>query len=212
MTDPAELTIHIDGAARGNPGPSAFAYVIEQGGEPIAELGQHLGTATNNQAEYTALVRALERAAELGARELEILSDSELIVKQMSGEYRVKNEDLRTLYEEAQALRRRFDVVRIRHVRRADNAHADRLCNEALDRVDQGTRPAGRSPTSVQSPSALDHGTVREEALVCLRAAACAWARGDANQPPAEAVWDQLWSILEENNALRTSGRKRRKH
>src|SRR5205085_2832370 len=99
----------------------------------VAEEKGTLGSATNNIAEYTALVRALEHAARLGARRLLVYSDSELLVKQMSGEYRVKNDSLRALFEDAKLLCRDFDQVTIRHVPRAQNADADRLCNEALD-------------------------------------------------------------------------------
>ena len=135
MTEVLVLTIHTDGASRGNPGEAAFAYVISRDGQPPIEEADCLGEMTNNQAEYTALVRALEHALELGARHRVIVhSDSELMVKQMNGEYRVKNEELRDLYEQACALRRRFDgPVTIRHVRREQNKRADQLCNEALD-------------------------------------------------------------------------------
>src|SRR5581483_8105459 len=125
-------TIHTDGAARGNPGPAACAYVIERPGHPTVEHAERLGTATNNVAEYTALVRALERAVELGLRRLAVFSDSELMVKQFNGEYSVKNPDLRELYDEARALARRFDGVTLSHVRRADNRRADQLCNAVL--------------------------------------------------------------------------------
>src|SRR5439155_19349150 len=107
------LTIHTDGAARGNPGPAAFAYVIARDGAPPIEECGCLGRMTNHQAEYTALVRGLEHTARLGTEHhVQILSDSELMVKQMRGEYRVKNEELRDLYEEAQELARRFPSVR----------------------------------------------------------------------------------------------------
>src|SRR5438874_2135799 len=124
MADPAVLTIHTDGASRGNPGEAAFAYVIRQNGqEPIEEAG-YLGQITNNQAEYTALVRALEHALELGSHHSVIVhSDSELMVKQMRGEYRVKNADLRPLYEQARDLARQFSAgVTYRHVRREQNS------------------------------------------------------------------------------------------
>ena len=123
-------------AARGNPGPAAFGYVITpQGGEPIEE-GGCLGRLTNNQAEYSALVRALEHAARLGTHHrLLVLSDSELMVKQMKGEYKVKNEDLRELYDRARQLARRFAGVTFQHVRREKNKRTDQLCNEALDGV-----------------------------------------------------------------------------
>lgn len=135
MDEATVLTIHTDGASRGNPGEAACAYVICRDGQPPIEKADCLGQMTNNQAEYTALVRALQRALELGSQHRVILhSDSELMVKQMNGEYRVKNEELRGLYEQACALRRRFEgAVTIRHVRREQNKRADQLCNEALD-------------------------------------------------------------------------------
>src|SRR5258708_7356886 len=120
----ATLTINIDGAARGNPGPAAFAYVIASEGQPTLEEAGRLGTATNNVAEYTALVRALERAVQLGATRLTIRSDSELLVKQMTGVYRVKNEDLRVLFDAAKRLANQFESLTIRHVRREQNSDA----------------------------------------------------------------------------------------
>jgi ribonuclease HI len=134
MNEAGDLTINTDGGARGNPGPAAYAYVIVQEGAPPIEEAGCLGHATNNQAEYTALVRALEHASRLGTdRKLLIRSDSELMVKQMNGEYRVKDAGLRPLYEQACSLRRKFPSVTIRHVPRAQNAWADRLYNQALD-------------------------------------------------------------------------------
>jgi ribonuclease HI len=127
------VIIHIDGAARGNPGPAAFAFYLTRPGQPPEEVNGRLGRTTNNVAEYTALVRALTRARELNAGDVLIRSDSELLVKQMNGEYRVKNEQLKELYDEANALRRQLPAVRIVHVRREQNQEADRLCNEALD-------------------------------------------------------------------------------
>ncbi|HTU91534.1 MAG TPA: ribonuclease HI family protein [Gemmataceae bacterium] len=135
MPETTVLTIHTDGASRGNPGDAAYAYVISRDDQPPIEEADCLGQMTNNQAEYIALVRALEHALELGPHHrLIIHSDSELMVKQMNGEYRVKNEELRGLYEQACTLRRRFEgPVTIRHVRREQNKRADQLCNEALD-------------------------------------------------------------------------------
>ena len=128
------LTIHTDGAARGNPGPAAFAYVIARDGAPPIEENGCLGRMTNNQAEYTALVRALEHALRVGAEHRVLVkSDSELMVKQMRGEYRVKNEALRGLFLEASRLVRQLGSVEFRHVKRAHNELADRLVNEALD-------------------------------------------------------------------------------
>jgi ribonuclease HI len=135
MNEATVLTIYTDGASRGNPGAAAFAYVINRDGQPVLEEADCLGQMTNNQAEYTALIRALERALELGPHHRVIVySDSELMVKQMNGEYRVRNEELRGLYEQACALRRRFEgPVTIRHIRREQNKRADQLCNNALD-------------------------------------------------------------------------------
>jgi ribonuclease HI len=123
-----------DGGARGNPGPAAYAFVLEaEDGDLIASEGVAIGTATNNVAEYSGLVAGLRRALELGVKQVELVSDSELMVKQMRGEYRVKNEGLRSLYDEAQRLAREIGDVEYRHVRRAENELADRLVNEALD-------------------------------------------------------------------------------
>ena len=123
-----------DGGARGNPGPAAYGYVLEtEDGTVLAAHGKVIGRATNNVAEYRGLVAGLEKAAELGVDELEVVSDSELLVKQMAGEYRVKNEALKALWEEASDLEQRFRKVRYTAVRRAHNELADRLVNEALD-------------------------------------------------------------------------------
>jgi ribonuclease HI len=203
MSDPAVLTIHIDGAARGNPGPAACAFVITQDGAPPLEEAECLGSATNNVAEYTALLRALQRAAELGGRRLLVRSDSELLVKQMNGLYRVKNEQLRDLYDQAKRLCARFDSVSITHVPRSANSEADRLCNEVLDGVRTSTAFRS-SPTSTEGRArATPKATVEERALGCLRAAAATWAQGEANTPSPEVVWDQLRTILEEGGLLR---------
>ena len=123
-----------DGGARGNPGPAAYAFVIEAEDDTVlASNGQPIGVATNNVAEYRALVAGLERAAELGIDELEVVSDSELLVKQMRGEYRVKNEVLKDLNRQAAGLATRFRRVDYTAVRREHNELADRLVNEALD-------------------------------------------------------------------------------
>ena len=123
-----------DGGARGNPGPAAFAYVLEaDDGTVLDARGEAIGVATNNVAEYSALVAGLGRAAEAGVTDLEVVSDSELVVKQMRGEYKVKNETLRELVDEAHALESRFRRVTYTAVRREHNELADRLVNEALD-------------------------------------------------------------------------------
>jgi ribonuclease HI len=123
-----------DGGARGNPGPAAFGYVLEtEDGTVLAAHGETIGVATNNVAEYRALVEGLRKAGELQVDEVEVVSDSELLVRQMSGDYKVKNEALRRLYEEATELADRFENVTYTAVRREHNELADRLVNEALD-------------------------------------------------------------------------------
>ena len=123
-----------DGGARGNPGPAAYGYVLEaEDGTVLAAEGEAIGIATNNVAEYRGLVAGLARAIELAVPELEVRSDSELMVKQMNGVYRVKNEALRDLSLEAARLARQLDHVEYVHVLRAQNEFADRLVNEALD-------------------------------------------------------------------------------
>jgi ribonuclease HI len=123
-----------DGGSRGNPGPAAFAYVLEaDDGTVLDARGEAIGVATNNVAEYSALVAGLRRAVDAGVAELEVRSDSELMVKQMRGEYRVKNRDLQTLFVEASRAAREVGRVTYVHVRREHNELADRLVNEALD-------------------------------------------------------------------------------
>jgi ribonuclease HI len=123
-----------DGGARGNPGPAAYGFVIEaEDGTVLAAHGETIGIATNNVAEYSALIAGLERAVELAIPELEVVSDSELLVKQMTGVYRVKNEALRELSVEAARLARAVGKVTYTAVRREHNELADRLVNEALD-------------------------------------------------------------------------------
>ena len=123
-----------DGGARGNPGPAAYGYVLEaDDGTVLAAHGEKIGIATNNVAEYSALIAGLEKAIELGVDEVEVVSDSELMVKQMTGEYRVKNEALRELSLEAGRLARRIGSVDYTAVRREHNKLADTLVNEALD-------------------------------------------------------------------------------
>ena len=123
-----------DGGSRGNPGPSAYAFVLEaEDGTVLEARGEAIGVATNNVAEYAALVAGLECAADAGVHELEVISDSELMVKQMRGEYKVKNDALRQLSLRAAALARQLESVTYTAVRREHNQLADRLVNEALD-------------------------------------------------------------------------------
>ena len=125
-----------DGGSRGNPGPAAYAFVLEaEDGTVLDARGETIGVATNNVAEYSALVAGLERAAEVGVSELEVVSDSELLVKQMRGEYKVKNRALQDLFLDASRLARQIHRVKYTAVRREHNELADSLVNEALDRA-----------------------------------------------------------------------------
>ncbi len=129
-----KVTIYIDGGSRGNPGPAAAGVVItDADGKALKESGVYIGRATNNVAEYTGLVEALKAALVLGATEAEVFSDSELVVKQMMGEYRVKNPGLQPLFAEAQQSARSFESISFTHVRRENNVKADALVNMAMD-------------------------------------------------------------------------------
>jgi ribonuclease HI len=129
-----KVVVHVDGGARGNPGPAAAAAVLSTpGGEVVDEAAETLGTATNNVAEYRGLLLGLRRARELGATEVDVVNDSELVARQVSGAYKVKNADLRALHAEALAALEGFERWSIRSVPRARNADADALVNQALD-------------------------------------------------------------------------------
>jgi ribonuclease HI len=131
-----KVIVHVDGGARGNPGPAAAACVISTpSGELLGEHAQLLGSVTNNVAEYRALLLGLERAHELGASEVEVVGDSELIAKQVRGIYKVKHEAMKPLHREAVAALKQFERWSIRTVPRAQNAHADALVNAALDQA-----------------------------------------------------------------------------
>ncbi|HWH43199.1 MAG TPA: ribonuclease HI family protein [Thermoleophilaceae bacterium] len=134
------VVVHVDGGARGNPGPAAVGAVVAaaDGGGVLSERGEYIGKATNNVAEYRAVMLGLSLARELGATEVEVVNDSELVARQIGGQYRVKNPGLRPLYEETMAELRRFDRWAVRNVRREHNERADELVNEALDRALSG--------------------------------------------------------------------------
>lgn len=128
------VTVNVDGGARGNPGPAAIGVVVrDAGGEVLEERGEKIGRATNNVAEYRALLLGIERAAALGASELELVGDSELIVRQVEGRYKVKDATMKELHGEVKKALAPFERWSIRHVRREQNADADRLVNQALD-------------------------------------------------------------------------------
>jgi ribonuclease HI len=131
---PATLVVHVDGGARGNPGPAAIGVVVSDAdGTVLDEVAERIGVATNNVAEYRALLRGLERAAALGARTVRLVNDSELIARQLTGAYKVKHPAMKPLYDEAMTALRGFDGWSIRSVPRAQNARADALVNRALD-------------------------------------------------------------------------------
>ena len=207
MSDTA--TMHIDGAARGNPGPAAYAVVLQRPGQPVVEEAQTIGNATNNVAEYTALVEGLHLATELGVTKLAVFSDSELLVKQMNGEYRVKHEDLKPLFDEAKQLVAGFEQFAIVHVRREKNKRADELGNEALDgrprkHGQPPPPPLAAKPRQPKPPAAaVNDSAVRDDALAILLSAAQAWAAKGVAAVPVAAVWEQLWSVLEEGGVLR---------
>jgi len=130
----AKLTVNVDGGARGNPGPAAIGAVVrDEGGEVLEERGERIGRATNNVAEYRALLLGIELAAAHGASEVELVGDSELIVRQVEGKYKVKDATMKQLHGKVKAALRQFEKWSIRHVRREHNSDADRLVNAALD-------------------------------------------------------------------------------
>jgi ribonuclease HI len=136
---PESVTVHVDGGARGNPGPAAAAAVVTApDGSVLAEAGEYIGEATNNVAEYRALLLGLSLARELGAREVDVVNDSELVARQIGGQYKVKHAGLRPLWQQAVEELRSFDRWSVRNVPRAANARADELVNEALDEATAG--------------------------------------------------------------------------
>jgi len=154
---------NIDGGSRGNPGPAAYGVIIRDGrGEIVAKLKKYIGRMTNNVAEYYGLIAAMDYAQSHSIRALRIESDSELLVKQMRGQYKVKSEDLRPLFERAQKMSKTFDSFRIEHVYREQNREADALANEALDETEGGkpklpapakSASSAKSETSAKSES-----------------------------------------------------------
>jgi len=136
LSAPETVIVHTDGASRGNPGPASIGVVIaEPSGHVLREFGEALAPTTNNVAEYTAVIRALESALELGARRVQVQMDSQLVVRQLNGSYRVKHPDMLPLYRRVLELIQRFEEVTFAHVPREQNTEADRLANAALDRV-----------------------------------------------------------------------------
>jgi ribonuclease HI len=151
------LTLQFDGGSRGNPGPAGIGIVVSTAdGTPLVTLGRFIGRATNNVAEYRALITAMEEAKKLGAKRILIRGDSELIIKQMKGEYRVKHPDMKVLYDEAQDLIAEFDQAKIEHNLRNKNELADTLANLAMDRKADVTEVPGAGSSPVDEPSPVE--------------------------------------------------------
>jgi len=187
-----EVTVYTDGASRGNPGPAAIAYVIHSEGIATVEYCEAIGAATNNFAEYTAMIRALDAASQLGARRVTLHSDSELMVRQMLGEYRVKHPDILPLYEKASEQVESFDRVQFVHVPRAHNAQADRLCNLALD---GGRNPKSRNSSSPPADGG-DEVTAPPGVIALLEWARGVWTSDQAAELTPDDVWRQLHALL----------------
>jgi ribonuclease HI len=137
-----ELVFHTDGGSRGNPGPSGIGFILEHEGRIVCSGGAYIGEATNNVAEYEALIWGLENAQTLGATRIEMIADSELMVKQITGAYKIKNAALKTLAARAHALLQHFESWTFKHTLRAGNVDADALVNEALDTQGGAGEPA----------------------------------------------------------------------
>jgi ribonuclease HI len=209
--------INTDGGSRGNPGPAAFGYVIRFDGKPPLREKGYLGTATNNVAEYTGVLRALQHALELGVKHVTLLSDSELMVKQMNGVYQVRNANILPLYRQVKALLPHFTKVIFKHVPREENSDADALCNEAMDEEARGVVKPLREfklpvPASSANPSfegktetaaarqATDVGcpeTLNDRAVAWLAEVQRQWAAG-RSVPDAASVWRRLWEIVKD--------------
>ena len=163
------LTIHFDGGSRGNPGPASAGIVIHDAdtGNALHEAGYFLGRCTNNVAEYQGLLRSLEQAKILGGQKLDIHSDSELLVRQITGQYRVKSPDLKPLYEQARQLLTGFSDWKIQHVRRDKNQRADELANLAMDHKADVT---GDTPPSPAMPEGPGQGNTNSTSTPCWTA------------------------------------------
>lgn len=148
------ITAYCDGGSRGNPGPAGYGvYIEDQDGQRVAELSEYLGKTTNNVAEYSGLLAAIDFAVKNGHRRLRVISDSELMVKQIQGRYKVNSPDLRPLYDEAKRRIAQLDAFRIEHVLRGKNQKADRLANLAMDRgMGRSPAPNGDSPARPSRP------------------------------------------------------------
>lgn len=163
------LVAHIDGGSRGNPGPSGYGVVIEdEVGRPVAQLSEYLGKQTNNYAEYSGLLAALTYALKHGFKAMKVISDSELMVRQINGEYKVNSPALKELHAQAMKKLDQFDSFEIRHVLREKNRDADRLANLAMDRGMENRAPAINPSIAVSAPAREVNGVVRNGAVQFL--------------------------------------------
>ena len=183
---PPAHVAYVDGASRGNPGPAAYAVVLQgPGGQTQFEIGKYFGRATNNVAEYYALIAALDAAQSRGIKRLLVRSDSELLVRQMQGRYKVKSADLKPLHERAQKLARGFGYFAIEHVPREQNSEADALANRALDETSRSTSSAATPPP----PALLSQTAARSSATAAQTASrvrvAARGRRSHAGRRPA---------------------------
>src|SRR5215212_5766674 len=154
------LTLEFDGGSRGNPGPAGIGVVVRaQDGTPLVTLGRFIGKCTNNVAEYKALITAMEEARKLGAKKIIIRGDSELIIRQMNGQYKVKHPDMKVLFDEAQNIIRKFQSAKIEHNLRHKNELADKLANLAMDRRADVT-DVDESPLDAPTPTASKVGQI----------------------------------------------------
>lgn len=168
-TRSAEVVVRIDGASRGNPGPAAYAVVVESpGGSPLAAFSKYLGDATNNYAEYQGLLAALESALNSQYRRIRVLTDSQLLARQITGQYKVKHAALKPLHEQARRLIARLEAFSIEHVPREQNREADRLANQALNAAARGASvalatpaPPGIAPTVLRALATYEKGTLK---------------------------------------------------
>src|SRR5208282_888068 len=156
MPDSPEIVAHIDGGSRGNPGPAAYGVAIETAaGQSVTAFAQFIGKTTNNFAEYQGLLAALDYALSHGYPRLRVLTDSELMARQISGQYKVRSPDLKPLHDKARAMIARLDSFSIRHVYREQNREADRLANQAMDDAERGIVPREPAPRALATQAPL---------------------------------------------------------
>jgi ribonuclease HI len=199
-----QFTIYTDGASRGNPGPAAIAFVIQRKGHPDIHFSEAIGVATNNFAEYSAMIKALATARDLGAHSVKLHSDSELMVRQLRGDYRVRHPDIIPLFEEARGIIDDIPHVEFVHVPRELNSIADRLGNEALDGKpsnsivnEKAAKPAAATKKSTSGIA---------EIVQLLDSFRSRWKRPDG--PTVEAAWEELATLLKKHKLLKAPRKK----